>query len=75
MYLSWNLHNMEWNNRVHVIVYVGRSFVFYSETSVTTAAETRAKFTFAANASTRLLPLLWASSCDAELTATLHSEQ
>lgn len=22
-----------------------------------------------------LLPLLWASSCDAELTATLHSEQ
>ena len=24
---------------------------------------------------TRLSPLLWASSCDAELTATLHSEQ
>lgn len=36
---------------------------------------TQVKFTFAANVNTGLLPLLWASSCDAELTATLHSEQ
>lgn len=57
------------------LVQYTQSLVFCLNISVIISTNTQLMFTCGVNVGTRLLPLLWASSCDAELTATLQSEQ